>query len=121
MTTALTNSVNTYWAQVGEQLGPETMVYYMERFGFYSQVPRSSSRRDELATSGVINADGDLVEEGFDVGRVAIGQGGEEGQILATQLQMAMVAAAVANEGDADGADVHPGGDRPGRANQRGA
>ena len=36
MTTALTNSVNTYWAQVGEQLGEETMVEYMERFGFYS-------------------------------------------------------------------------------------
>ncbi|MDP9189876.1 MAG: penicillin-binding transpeptidase domain-containing protein, partial [Actinomycetota bacterium] len=36
METALTNSVNTYWAQVGERLGTETMVDYMERFGFYS-------------------------------------------------------------------------------------
>ena len=36
MTTALTNSVNTYWAQVGEQLGTDTMVEYMERFGFYA-------------------------------------------------------------------------------------
>ena len=39
MTEALTNSVNTYWAQVGEQLGTETMVEYMERFGFYSDPP----------------------------------------------------------------------------------
>jgi penicillin-binding protein A len=36
MTTALTNSVNTYWAQVGEALGAETLVEYMKRFGFYS-------------------------------------------------------------------------------------
>ncbi len=35
LTTALTNSVNTVWAQVAEQLGPETMVEYMKRFGFY--------------------------------------------------------------------------------------
>ena len=98
MTTALTNSVNTYWAQVGEQLGTETMVEYMKRFGFFRKPPLEFPP-DELATSGVYNADRDLVEEAFDVGRVAIGQGGEEGQILATETQMAMVAAAVANEG----------------------
>jgi peptidoglycan glycosyltransferase len=98
MTTALTNSVNTYWAQVGEQLGPETMVEYMKRFGFFRKPPLDFPS-DELNASGVFNSDGDLVEEGFDVGRVAIGQGGEEGQILATELQMAMVAATVANEG----------------------
>jgi penicillin-binding protein A len=99
MTTALTNSVNTYWAQVGEQLGPETMVEYMKRFGFYSKPPLEYPS-DQLATSGVINLDGDLVEEGFDVGRVAIGQGGEEGQILAAPLQMAMVGSAIANGGE---------------------
>jgi peptidoglycan glycosyltransferase len=98
MTTALTNSVNTYWAQVGEQLGPETMVEYMKRFGFFRKPPLDFPP-DELAASGVYNSDHELVEEGFDVGRVAIGQGGEEGQILATELQMAMVAATVANQG----------------------
>jgi peptidoglycan glycosyltransferase len=98
MTTALTNSVNTYWAQVGEQLGPATMVEYMRRFGFFERPPLDFPA-DELAASGVYNVDRDLVEEGFDVGRVAIGQGGEEGQILVTPLQMAMVAATVANEG----------------------
>jgi penicillin-binding protein A len=98
MTDALTNSVNTYWAQVGEQLGPETMVKYMERFGFYSDPPLDFPS-DELAPSGPINSDGELVREGFDIGRVAIGQGGAEGQDLTTPLQMAMVASAVANGG----------------------
>jgi penicillin-binding protein A len=99
MTTALTNSVNTYWAQVGEQLGTETMVEYMERFGFYSDPPLDFPSR-ALEASGVYNADRDLVREGFDVGRVAIGQGGEEGQDLVTPLQMAQVAATVANGGE---------------------
>jgi penicillin-binding protein A len=99
MTTALTNSVNTYWAQVGVELGPETMVEYMQRFGFYARPPIQLPG-DQLAASGVYNADGELVEEGFDVGRVAIGQGGAEGQILVSPLQMAMVAAAIANEGE---------------------
>jgi peptidoglycan glycosyltransferase len=98
MTTALTNSVNTYWAQVGEQLGAETMVEYMERFGFYSD-PELDYPSDQMAASGVYNSDGDLVREGFDVGRVAIGQGGAEGQVLATATQMAEVAAAVGNAG----------------------
>lgn len=98
MTTALTNSVNTYWAQVGEQLGADTMVEYMERFGFYSD-PELELPSDEMAASGVINSDGDLVKDGFDVGRVAIGQGGEEGQLRATATQMALVSATVANGG----------------------
>jgi len=99
MTDALTNSVNTYWAQVGEQLGTETMVEYMERFGFYSD-PALDFPDTALEASGPRNSDGDLVREGFDVGRVAIGQGGEEGQDLVTPLQMAQVAAAVANGGE---------------------
>jgi penicillin-binding protein A len=98
MTFALTNSVNTYWAQVGEQLGTETMVEYMERFGFYDD-PRLDYPDDQMKASGVYNADDELVKEGFDVGRVAIGQGGAEGQILASATQMAEVAATVANDG----------------------
>jgi penicillin-binding protein A len=98
MTTALTNSVNTYWAQVGEQLGAETMVTYMERFGFYA-VPELDYPADQLEESGVYNADGDLVRDAFDVGRVAIGQGGAEGQILASATQMAQVAGAIGDGG----------------------
>ena len=98
MTTALTNSVNTYWAQVGEQLGAETMVTYMERFGFFSD-PELDYPDIQMRPSGVYNADDELVRESFDVGRVAIGQGGAEGQLLATATQMAEVAATVANGG----------------------
>jgi penicillin-binding protein A len=98
MTTALTFSVNTYWAQVGEQLGTDTMVTYMERFGFYSD-PQLDYPDAQMRASGVYNADGDLVRDGFDVGRVAIGQGGAEGQDLASAIQMAEVAATIANGG----------------------
>ena len=97
-TDALTNSVNTYWAQVGEQMGPATLVDYMERFGFYSD-PELDYPSDRMVASGVYNADGELVREAFDVGRVAIGQGGAEGQASTTPLQMAEVAATIANGG----------------------
>jgi peptidoglycan glycosyltransferase len=98
MEDALTNSVNTYFAQVGERIGPETLVEYMKRFGFYKD-PQVQQPDDRMAPSGVYNSDGDLVEDGFDVGRVAIGQGGDEGAARATPFQMAEVAATIANGG----------------------
>ena len=52
-----------------------------------------------MIASGPRNAKGDLVKEGFDVGRVAIGQGGAEGELVATTTQMAEVAATIANGG----------------------
>lgn len=100
LTQGLTNSVNTVWAEVGEDLGPGTMLEYMERFGFGSDPPLDYPS-EQMVASGVVRAGGGLADEddGFDVGRVAIGQGGEEGQALTTPLQMAMVAAAVGNDG----------------------
>jgi peptidoglycan glycosyltransferase len=95
---ALTNSVNTYFAQVGEQLGTDTMVEYMERFGFYED-PHLDYPDAQMRASGVYNDEGDLVRDNFDVGRVAIGQGGAEGQNLASATQMAEVAATIANDG----------------------
>jgi penicillin-binding protein A len=97
-TDALTNSVNTVFAQVGEDIGRGTLVEYMRRFGFYED-PELDYPGEQMIPSGVLNADGDFVDDGFDVGRVAIGQGGNEGQIQTTPMQMALVAAAVANEG----------------------
>jgi peptidoglycan glycosyltransferase len=97
-TDALTNSVNTVFAQVGERVGRETLVEYMKRFGFYED-PQLDYPGTQMIASGIINGDGDYVEDGFDVGRVAIGQGGLEGEIRAGPLQMAEVAAAVANGG----------------------
>jgi len=95
MTTALTNSVNTYWAQVGEQLGNEIMFEYMDRFGF-NDTPPVEYPPEELNPSGIYQ-DGKLLgpEASIDMGRVAIGQE----RLLVTPIQMAMVAATVANGG----------------------
>ena len=101
LTDALTNSVNTVFAEVGEKIGRQTLVDYMERFGF-NQDPQLDYPDGQMKASGVREgAGGDLLggDDGFDAGRVAIGQGGAEGAILVTPLQMAQVAGAVANEG----------------------
>jgi penicillin-binding protein A len=97
-TDALTNSVNTVFAQVGERIGRDTLVEYMKRFGFY-QDPELDYPGFQMVPSGILNGNGDYVEGGFDVGRVAIGQGGLEGEIRASPLQMALVAAAIGNRG----------------------
>src|SRR5690606_19114714 len=65
---ALTNSVNTYWAQVGEQLGAETYIEYMKRFGFYAG-PELDYPDREMAPSGVYS-EGRLLE---DPGQIDIG------------------------------------------------
>ena len=100
LTDALTNSVNTVWAQVGERIGRKTLLEYMDRFGF-NQDPKLDYPEDQLIASGIRNGKGRLVGpgSGFDVGRVAIGQGGLEGAILVTPMQMAEVAATIANGG----------------------
>jgi peptidoglycan glycosyltransferase len=96
LTNALTNSVNTVWAEVGVKLGGRTMQDYMERFGFYTDPPLDYPD-DQMTPSGVRKG-GDLVpmtRRAVDVGRVAIGQG----DLFATPLQMAQVAATIANGG----------------------
>ncbi len=100
LTDALTNSVNTVWAQVGERIGRRTLVDYMGRFGF-NQDPELDYPDGQMTASGVRSDKGRLLtaDTGFDVGRVAIGQGGSEGAIQVTPLQMAQVAGAVGNKG----------------------
>ncbi|HEX5910836.1 MAG TPA: penicillin-binding transpeptidase domain-containing protein, partial [Thermoleophilaceae bacterium] len=100
LTDALTNSVNTVWAQVGESIGRGTLEEYMGRFGF-NKDPQLDYPDGQMAPSGVRGDKGQLLtaDAGWDVGRVAIGQGGAEGAILATPLQMAQVAGAVGNKG----------------------
>jgi penicillin-binding protein A len=96
LTEALTNSVNTVWAEVGEDLGKETMYRYMDRFGF-DQKPRLDYPSFQLATSGVFEGSKLLTaDDSIDIGRVAIGQE----RLNVTPLQMAEVAAAVANDGE---------------------
>lgn len=100
LTDALTNSVNTVFAQVGEKIGRKTLERYMGRFGF-NRDPKLDYPDGQMNASGVRDAKGKLLtgDSGFDVGRVAIGQGGAEGAIEVTPLQMAQVAAAIGNKG----------------------
>jgi peptidoglycan glycosyltransferase len=95
LTDALTNSVNTVWGEVGEKLGKRTMLEYMERFGFLSEPPLDYPR-SQITPSGIFQG-GKLLDadDSIDIGRVAIGQE----RLQVTPLQMAMVAAAVANDG----------------------
>jgi peptidoglycan glycosyltransferase len=94
--TALTNSVNTWFGQLGQRLGEDTLFEYMERFGFNS-TPAIDLPPDEVSKSGVFDEEGELLGAGdpVDLARVAIGQE----RLAVTPLQMAEVAAAVANEG----------------------
>ena len=93
--TALTNSVNTWFGQLGQQLGNDTLFQYMERFGF-NAIPAIDLPEDEVEPSGVYD-EGELLhaDDPVDLARLAIGQE----RLLATPLQMAQVAAAVANGG----------------------
>ncbi len=97
LTFALTNSVNTVWAEVGEKLGKETMAEYMTKFGFYADPPMDYPD-DQMIPSGVKKERERLVpatSDQVDIGRVAIGQGDLE----VTPLQMASVAQTIGNDG----------------------
>ncbi|MEA2191362.1 MAG: penicillin-binding protein [Solirubrobacteraceae bacterium] len=99
LTTALTHSVNTVWAQVAVKLGHDRMADYMKRFGFGSDPPMDYPD-GQMRESGVY----DLKKQQWippssdrvDIGRVAIGQE----RLQVTPMQMATVAATVANGGE---------------------
>jgi penicillin-binding protein A len=95
--TALTNSVNTWFGKLGIKLGQDRLFKTMEEFGFGSKPPIDIPE-EEVRTSGVYNSETEEFltrKEPVDLARVAIGQE----RLLATPLQVAMVAAAVANGG----------------------
>ena len=73
--TALTNSVNTWFAQLGQRLGEDTLFEYMERFGFNSK-PAIDLPSGEVYTSGVSTEREELLgpNDPIDIARVAIGQ-----------------------------------------------
>ncbi len=96
LTQALAKSVNTVWAQVAEQVGKPTLARYMRRFGFNAK-PQLDYPADEMSVSGeyegaqLLSPTSPLV----DLGRLGIGQD----KLEVVPLQMAQVAAAVANHG----------------------
>lgn len=93
--TALTNSVNTWFGQLGQKVGQKKLFGMMEKFGFGSKPPIDLPE-EELSTSAVFEGGRPLGRnDPVDLARVAIGQE----RLLVTPLQDAMVAAAVANGG----------------------
>jgi peptidoglycan glycosyltransferase len=91
----LTSSVNTWFAQLGQQVGAETMFEYMDRFGFGS-TPPIDLPSGEVNKSGLFEGDALLgPDDPIDVARLAFGQE----RLAVTPLQMAMVTAAIANGG----------------------
>lgn len=96
LTTALAHSVNTVYAQVAEHVGKRTLGRYMERFGF-DRKPQLDYPAEEMSASGEHEGGAVVAPTSpqVDVGRMGIGQD----KLQVTPLQMAEVAAAVANGG----------------------
>jgi penicillin-binding protein A len=92
---ALTNSVNTWFGQLGQKVGQDQLFETMEKFGFNSNPPIDLPE-DQVYESGVYSEEQLLHrDDPVDLARVAIGQE----RLAVTPLQIAMVAAAVANDG----------------------
>ncbi|MGA9875788.1 MAG: penicillin-binding protein 2 [Solirubrobacteraceae bacterium] len=96
LTEALAHSVNTVYAQVAERVGKQTLARYMRRFGF-DRKPQLDYPAEEMSASGEYVGEKLLSPTStyVDVGRMGIGQD----KLKVTPLQMAEVAAAVANHG----------------------
>jgi len=96
LSTALTNSINTTFATIGDEVGRERLGATMTAFGF-GERPPIDLPDDSVLVSGRYR-DGRVLpndQEGEDTARIAIGQE----QLAVTPLQMMMVAGAVANKG----------------------
>jgi peptidoglycan glycosyltransferase len=94
--TALTNSVNTWFGQLAQQVGQDQLFETMEKFGF-NAAPAIDLPEDQVEPSGVFGENGELLHRNdpVDLARLGIGQE----RLLATPLQMTEVAAAIANKG----------------------
>jgi peptidoglycan glycosyltransferase len=98
LSTALEHSVNSVYCNIGKQMGARAILEYAKRFGFYSEPPIETPP-SERASSGLYQNHKlwypkDPATQ-VDPGRLAFGQE----RMLVSPLQMAMVAATVANGG----------------------
>jgi peptidoglycan glycosyltransferase len=98
LTTGFEHSINSVFCNIGKTLGAGTVLRYAERFGFYS-LPPLETPENERVESGLYDR-GRLFrpkhpDTDVDPGRLAFGQE----RLQVTPLQMAMVAATVANHG----------------------
>jgi penicillin-binding protein A len=96
LTEGLVKSVNTVYAQVAEHIGSQTLARYMDRFGF-DRKPQLDYPREQMSISGEYLGQRLLAPTSryVDIGRMGIGQD----KLQVVPLQMAEVAAAVANHG----------------------
>jgi peptidoglycan glycosyltransferase len=98
---AFEHSINSVFCNIGKQIGAKTILTYAKRFGFY-KTPPLETPGDERSPSGLYKVvrgrahlDDPKDPNSVDPGRLAFGQT----TMLATPLQMAMVASTVANGG----------------------
>jgi peptidoglycan glycosyltransferase len=94
---AMQNSINSVFCNIGKELGAGVVLDYAERFGFYDRPPIELPS-DEVRISGLYR-NGRLYKprnpNQADPGRLAFGQE----RLVVTPLQMALVAAGIANDG----------------------
>ena len=94
---ALENSINAVFCDVGKELGARAVLDQAKKFGFYEKPPVELPS-DEISASGLYR-NGRLYDpsdpNAVDPGRLAFGQE----RLQVTPLQMALVAAGVANGG----------------------
>ena len=96
----LQHSINSVYCNIGKAIGAGTILDYARRFGFYSP-PDIELPLDAQSPSGLYNPKTHKLlwprhpETQVDPGRLAFGQE----RLLVTPLQMAMVAATIANGG----------------------
>jgi peptidoglycan glycosyltransferase len=94
---ALQYSINSVFCNIGKELGAKAIIAQAKKFGFYERPPLETPS-GERAPSGLYDK-GELWEPREDVevdaGRLAFGQE----RNLVSPLQMAMVSAAIANDG----------------------
>ena len=94
---AVQNSINSVFCNIGKELGADAVLEYAKRFGFYERPPIELPS-EEVLISGLYR-NGRLYDpedaSEVDPGRLAFGQE----RLVVTPLQMALVAAGVANEG----------------------
>jgi peptidoglycan glycosyltransferase len=95
--TAMEHSINSVFCNIGKAIGPALILDYAKRFGFYEDPPLETPSEERLR-SGLYKGT-KLFEptepNQVDPGRLAFGQE----RLLVTPLQMAMVAAGIANGG----------------------
>ena len=97
----LQHSINSVFCNVGMKLGAKTILEYAKRFGFYSTPPLETPA-SERAPSGLYSYSKGRSRlywpkdfNAVDAGRLAFGQE----RMIATPLQMALVASTIANGG----------------------